>query len=105
MRWGANYKEVLEVRHSALNRIEGNTRAATDKLAICVKVTRVQPYTSYTTGNVTYKYKVCTRDAFLRKLQHRTTLKYQERLTAEVMGINEKKKGFITDLSVAQASE
>ena len=68
-------------------------------------MTRVQPYTSPTSGNVSYKYKVCTREGFLRKLQHRTTLEYQEKLTAEVMGIDEKKEGFLTDLSVSQASE
>jgi len=96
---------VLEVGDIALIRIEGNTRAATDKPAICVKVTRVQPYTSPTSGNVSYKYKVCTREGYLKKLQHRTTLEYQEKLTAEVMGIDEKKEGFLTDLSVSQASE
>ena len=45
-KWGANCKEVLEVRDIALIRIEGNTRAATDKREMCVKVTWVQPYTS-----------------------------------------------------------
>ena len=85
---GANYKEVLEVGDIALIRIEGNTRAATDKPAICIKVTWIQPSTSPTSGNVSYKYKVCTREGFLKKLQHRMTLEYQEKLTAEVMGID-----------------
>ena len=49
--------------------------------------------------------KVCTREGFLKKLQHRTTLEYQKKLTAEVMGIDEKKEGFLIDLSVSQASE
>ena len=61
-RQGANYKEVLEVGDIALIRIEGNTRAATDKPTICVKVTQVQSYTSPTTGALSFKYNVCTRD-------------------------------------------
>ena len=86
---GENFKEVLQVGDIALIRIEGNTKAVTDKATICVKVTRVQCYTSPTSGVVSFKYKVCTRDGFLKQLVHRNTLEYQEQLTAEVMGIDE----------------
>jgi len=102
---GKNFKELLQVGDIALIRIEGNTKAATDKATICVKVTRVQGYTSPTSGVVSFKYKVCTRDGFLKKLVHRNTLEYQEQLTAEVMGIDEKKEGMLTDLSVVEASK
>jgi hypothetical protein len=99
-----DYKEILEVGDICLIRIEGTTKAATDKGAICVKVTRVRPYTSPTNG-LSYRYRVCTRDGYIDKLQLRNTLEYQEQLTAEIMGIDETKEDFLTGLSVTEASK
>ena len=98
------YKEVLAVDDICLIRIEGTTKAATDKGAICVKVTRVRPYTSPKNG-MSYRYRVCTRDGYIDKLQLRNTLEYQEQLTAEIMGIDETKEDFLTGLSVTEASK
>jgi len=87
-----DYKEILEVGNICLIRIEGMIKAATDKGAICVKVTRVWPYTSQRSGGISYRCQVCKRDGYIDKLQIRITLEYQEQeLTTEIMGIDETK--------------
>ena len=48
-------------------------------------------YSSNSSGNVHYKYQVCTRDGYLKGNQHRTALKYEPHLTAELMMIDETK--------------
>jgi hypothetical protein len=58
---GKNFKEHLEVGDICLIRIEGNTRAATDKSVIIVMVTRIHLYRSRTNGSVIRKYEVCTK--------------------------------------------
>ena len=54
---------------------------------------------------MSYRYRVCTRDGYIHKLQMRNTLEYQEQLTAEIMGIDETKEDFLTGLSVTEASK
>ena len=68
-----------------------------------MKVTRVQPYTSPRSGDVSYRYRVCTSDGYINKLQQRNTLEYQGQLTAEIMGIDETKENFLSGLSVTDA--
>ena len=69
-----DYKEILEVGNICLIRMEaGMMKAATDKGAKCVKVTRVWPYTSQRSGGISYRCQVCKRDGYIDKLQIRNT--------------------------------
>ena len=101
---GVNWKEVLEVGDICLIRTDATTRAATDKAAICVKICAVRSYTSPTSKMKHCSYKVCTSDGYVKNFLHRTCLEYQEKLTAEIMSINESKEGFLNELSIQDAS-
>jgi hypothetical protein len=101
---GVNWKEVLEVGDICLIRTDATTRAATDKAAICVKICAVRSYTSPTTKTKTHSYKVCTSDGYVKNFLHRTCLEYQEKLTAEILSIDENKEGFLNELSIQDAS-
>jgi len=101
---GLNYKELLEVRNICLIRTDITTRAATNKAAICIKICVVRPYTSPTSQVTYYKYKVCTREGYMKNFLHRTCLEFQKKISAEIMGIDETKEGFLQDLTVEDAS-
>jgi hypothetical protein len=101
---GKNFKEHLDVGDICLIRIEGNTRAATDKSAIIVMVTQVHVYRSRTDCSLLQKYQVCTKDGYLKHLQDRSTLEFQPNVTGDLMGIDISIPNFQTDLSVTDAS-
>jgi len=101
---GKEFKEVLDIGDICLIRTDATIRAATDKVAICVKICTVRPYTSPTSQVTYYKYKVCTSDGYLKSYLPRTMLEYQSKLTAEIMGIDETKEGFLSELTVEEAS-
>ena len=101
---GKDFKAVLEVGDICLIRTDKTTRAATDKGAICVKICSIKTCTSPTSGVTHYKYKVCTREGYLQKFQHRSVLEFQEKLDAKNMRIDETKDGFLKDLSIQDAS-
>ena len=101
---GKDFKVVLDVGDICLIRTDKTTRAATDKGTICVKICQVRTYTSPTSGVTHYKYKVCTREGYLQKLQHQSVLEFQVKLDAKNMRISETKDGFLNDLSIQDAS-
>ena len=101
---GKEFKEVLDIGDICLIRTDATIRAATDKIAICVKICTVRPYTSPTSQVTYYKYKVCTSEGYLKTYLPRTMLEYQDKLTAEIMGIDETKEGFLSELTVDEAS-
>jgi len=101
---GVNWKEVLEVGDICLIRTDATTRAATDKAAICVKICAVRSHTSPTSKMKHCSYKVCTSDGYVKNFLHRTCLEYQEKLTAEILSIDENKEGFLNELSIQDAS-
>ena len=101
---GKEFKEVLDIGNICLLQMDATIRAATDKVAICVKICMVRPYTSPTSQVTYYVYKVCTSEGYLKSYLPRTMLEYQDKVTAEIMGIDESKEGFLAELSFEEAS-
>ena len=99
---GKEFKEVLDIGDICLILTDATIRAATDKVAICVKICTVRPYTSPTSQVTYYKYKVCTSEDYLKSYSPRTMLEYQDKLTTEIMGIDETKEGFLSELSICR---
>ena len=93
-------KAILEVGDVGSIKVQGNTRGATDHPWLPIMVTFVR-----LVSENNYMYTLCTQHGYLTGEFVRGDIYPNEHITAEILKINPMKPNFMTNLTVAKASQ